>query len=146
MVQLDKQGVQRHPWFWRARQKSCAPQLMAGPFERITRLITAIIVVSAITIVVPPAASASGVPPVGTDDAYVAVMNGALAADSTWHRPGWDNRRQLTFANGTRGALTDVPILVSLDATRIDYGRTQNLGQDLRFVDSDGTPLDHEII
>jgi hypothetical protein len=32
-----------------------------------------------------------------------------------------------------------------LDASRIDYSQTQNAGQDLRFVDSDGTLLAHEI-
>ena len=36
-------------------------------------------------------------------------------------------------------------MLVELDSTRINYALTQNAGQDLRFVDADGTVLAHEI-
>ena len=36
-------------------------------------------------------------------------------------------------------------MLVELDNTRINYALTQNAGQDLRFVDADGTLLAHEI-
>jgi hypothetical protein len=41
---------------------------------------------------------------------------------------------------------TDVPVLVRLDADRIDYGLTSDDGNDLRFFTEDGaTPLPHEI-
>jgi len=59
----------------------------------------------------------------------------------------WDFKRKLTFNNsGQAENLVDIPVLVVLDGSRIDYGQTQNAGQDLRFTDSDGTTLlAHEI-
>lgn len=42
--------------------------------------------------------------------------------------------------------LRDVPVLIALDSSRIDYGQTQNGGQDLRFYTFDlATELDYEI-
>jgi hypothetical protein len=57
----------------------------------------------------------------------------------------WSRRTRLVFQNGAQGALTDIPILVRLNASKLDYAQTQNGGQDLRFVDGDGTTLPHEI-
>lgn len=74
------------------------------------------------------------------------VRNTQLPSDPTWWSADWPNRRQLTFDNnaGTED-LTLFPVLVKLDSTRIDYGKTQNSGQDIRFIDSDLTVLSHEI-
>ena len=60
---------------------------------------------------------------------------------------GWTLRRRLDFDNLAQGsALVDFPVLVVIDNTRIDYNSTLNLGEDLRFVDADGsTVLPHEI-
>ncbi len=61
---------------------------------------------------------------------------------------GWDMRRKITFDNSSAaGNLPNFPVLVKLDNTRIDYSKTQNSGQDIRFVDpSDPTTvLPHEI-
>jgi hypothetical protein len=61
---------------------------------------------------------------------------------------GWEKRRKLTFGNSFSGSetLTDFPVLVVLNSSRIDYGKTQDAGQDLRFYDADGTTqLAHEI-
>jgi hypothetical protein len=41
--------------------------------------------------------------------------------------------------------MADALVLIALAATRIDYGQTRNYGQDLRFVDGDGTVLAHDI-
>ena len=43
------------------------------------------------------------------------------------------------------GSLSDFPILVTLDPTRIDYSRAHPLGDDLWFGDEDGTPFAHEV-
>ena len=60
----------------------------------------------------------------------------------------WTNRRQLTFDNTfvPNDTLVDFPVLVVLNSSRIDYSKTQDAGQDLRFYDADGTTkLAHEI-
>ncbi len=60
----------------------------------------------------------------------------------------WQYRRKITINNSASGqTLTDFPLLVKLDSTRIDYSKTQSDGDDLRFV-ADGAPtvvLPHEI-
>lgn len=66
----------------------------------------------------------------------------------TGMRAGWQNRRKLTFDNSASSeALTDFPVLVKLTSPgRIDYTKTQDAGQDIRFVDADGvTELPYEI-
>ena len=65
---------------------------------------------------------------------------------TSWDLADWLFRRTLSFDNITRTEnLTGFPVLVTLDASRIDYAQTMANGQDLRFVDSDGTLLDFEI-
>lgn len=70
----------------------------------------------------------------------------AVASDPWWDA-SWGERKFFRFRNADQSeTLTDVPILVLLDSTRIDYAKTQNAGEDLRFIDADGsTVLDHEI-
>jgi len=65
-----------------------------------------------------------------------------------WWNSNWSYRRKITFANSGRQQFTDFPALIVLSegSGRIDYTKTQNSGQDIRFVDSnDTTQLDHEI-
>jgi uncharacterized repeat protein (TIGR01451 family) len=58
----------------------------------------------------------------------------------------WTRRIKLTFTNTAQTEdLVDFPVLVTLDAGRIPYTQTQDAGQDIRFVDPDGTLLAHEI-
>lgn len=63
----------------------------------------------------------------------------------------WDFKRKLTFSGNVSPAnLDDVPVLVHLTAANFDFAKAQNLGQDIRFMDSDtcpsdATPLKHEI-
>ncbi|MBK9262030.1 MAG: DUF2341 domain-containing protein [Polyangiaceae bacterium] len=55
-------------------------------------------------------------------------------------------RVEITFDNQSGPAIDDFPLLVRLDATRIEYARTSPNGADLRFVDADGiTVLPHEV-
>lgn len=56
--------------------------------------------------------------------------------------PGWAYKRQLTIDNTGIAALTDFPVLVVLDSSRIRYSAT---GADLRFTDNAANPLAYEI-
>lgn len=71
----------------------------------------------------------------------------AEAADS-WYNTDWLYRKKITLNNTTANigvtaeTLTNFPILVKLDSgVEIDYTKTQDSGQDIRFTDSDGTTL-----
>ncbi|MFT4721186.1 MAG: hypothetical protein ACI9SB_002363, partial [Candidatus Azotimanducaceae bacterium] len=80
----------------------------------------------------------------GTD---VQDLAGNLAQDKVgWWDTDWLNRTKITFDNTSSGEdLTDFPILVKLTAADIDFTKIQAGGTDLRFLDSDGTPLSYEI-
>lgn len=60
---------------------------------------------------------------------------------------GWTKHRKLTIDNSAQAQnLMNFPLLVRVDASRIDFANTQNSGQDIRFYDADGiTLLPHEI-
>ncbi len=83
--------------------------------------------------------------------ALLALVGLLPAVDaSAWWNTSWSHRRKLTLNNTAPGATaqTAFPVLIVLDSlnVRIDYGKTQNAGQDLRFVDDDDTTLlAHEI-
>ncbi|PLS81525.1 hypothetical protein CYG49_01875, partial [Candidatus Saccharibacteria bacterium] len=63
-----------------------------------------------------------------------------------WWDTAWKSRRIINFDNpGATENLTNFPVLVYLDPTKVDYDKTQNGGQDIRFVDQDGAVLHHEI-
>ena len=65
-----------------------------------------------------------------------------LAATSGWYDASWGYRRKITFDNSAQAEnLTNFPVLVKLDSTRVDYANTQNNGEDIRFTDSDGSTL-----
>ena len=84
--------------------------------------------------------------PIAMDDAYSVNEDSTLDSDDDWFDSNWTNRRTLSFDNLAQTEnLTDFPVLVTLDASRIDYSQTQNNGQDLRFIDGDGTLLAYEI-
>ena len=70
----------------------------------------------------------------------------AASANGAWWDTNWAHRRKLTLDNsGVGEVLTDFPVLVCLDPSNITYSQTQNNGEDIRFVDPDGTVLKHEI-
>src|SRR3990167_4191157 len=65
-----------------------------------------------------------------------------LQATSSWYNTSWAYRRKITFDNSAQTEnLTNFPVLVKLDSTRINYSNTQDSGQDIRLTDSDGTTL-----
>ena len=83
---------------------------------------------------------------VGTELASVNRSTTAVVPADPWMNAAWLDRTQLTFKNAAQSSnLINFPVLVLLDSTRIDFSKTQNLGEDIRFTDSDGTPLAYEI-
>ena len=70
-----------------------------------------------------------------------------LCTDEGWWGPLWTHRRRIFINNeGLGGAIGDFPVLVRLNADRVDYSETQDGGEDLRFIADDGvTVLSHEV-
>jgi Peptidase family C25/Concanavalin A-like lectin/glucanases superfamily/Domain of unknown function (DUF2341) len=64
-----------------------------------------------------------------------------------WWNDAWGVRVKITFDNSAQAQnLVNFPVLIRLDSSRIEYFRTQDAGQDIRFVDADDTTvLAHEI-
>jgi len=84
--------------------------------------------------------------PVAQDDAYVIDEDTTLTSNDAWYDANWQFRQTISFNNAAQTEnLTDFPVLIALDSSRIDYTNTQNDGGDLRFTDSDGTLLAYEI-
>ena len=69
---------------------------------------------------------------------------GIFAPD--WHNnvSAWTKRRKIEITPATT-ALTNYPMLIKLDSTKISYASLQAAAQDLRFVDGTGTVLAYEI-
>jgi hypothetical protein len=68
------------------------------------------------------------------------------AGGDSWWDDAWQRRRKLTFQHlGGSEDLFGFQVLVELDATRIDFAEAGVAGEDIRFVDADGTLLPHEI-
>ncbi len=87
-------------------------------------------------------------PPVGTNDAYTLNEDNTLttSADSGWFDENWRWRQKISFANSSGSAdIINQAVVITFDSSRINYSRTQDQGQDLRFVDRDGTLLSYEI-
>jgi hypothetical protein len=85
-------------------------------------------------------------PPTITQAAY--RMFSSTTAGSNWWNTSWLNRRKITFdAKFTSTDLTDFPVRVSLTGgSTIDYSKTKDAGEDLRFIDADNnTELDYDI-
>ena len=71
------------------------------------------------------------------------VTDGGVA---DWWDSQWTERERLSFDNIDQSEdLINFPVLVRLDSSRIDYSQTSAQGEDLRFVDADGTLLAYEI-
>jgi hypothetical protein len=60
--------------------------------------------------------------------------------DPSWWNFSWDKRMKITFDNSDQGEnLTNFPVLIKLNNSRINYANTQNSGEDIRFLDDDGS-------
>ncbi len=84
-------------------------------------------------------------PPLGVSDNYTLQEDSSLTTAANWFDNAWSTRKGITFNNTSGPNLVDQVVLVTLNSSNIDYGLTQNSGQDLRFVDTDGTVLNYEI-
>ncbi len=62
-----------------------------------------------------------------------------------WFHSAWQWRQSVTLDNSAGPLLTQAPVLVTLDASNVDYSHFKAGGADLRFVDPDGTLLTYEI-
>jgi len=76
---------------------------------------------------------------------YLELVLSASDNASDWFDPAWQFRRTLTLNHSGLSAVSDVPVLVRLDSSRINYAATQPGGRDLRFVDGSGQLLAHEV-
>jgi glucose/arabinose dehydrogenase len=79
--------------------------------------------------------------------AYIEIkLTATDSASGFWWDGAWRHRLPITLS-GTlpAGELLDVPVLVSLDASRIAYADVLPNGADLRFVDETENLLSHEI-
>ena len=87
--------------------------------------------------------------PTATNDAYSVNEDSTITVSSTWYDANWQYREKLSFENTTRAEnLVNFPVLVAIDTTKFGvsfYSQAQAAGQDLRFVDANGTLLAHEI-
>ena len=85
--------------------------------------------------------------PVRTVSAVLALLVLAAPASAAWWDANWGERLKLTFDNSARvETLVDFPVLVTLTPARVDYGKIQLQGEDIRFIDGNtGAVLRYEI-
>jgi len=85
----------------------------------------------------------------GSAGILVLTINGQDYYDDTnssWWDAAWPYRMKLTIDNSaSTDDLVDFPLMVKLTPARFDYSWCQWDGDDIRFVDSDGTALDYEL-
>ena len=79
--------------------------------------------------------------------AVLALLVLAAPASAAWWNANWGERLKLTFDNSARvETLVDFPVLVTLTPARVDYGKIQLQGEDVRFIDGNtGAVLEYEI-
>jgi concanavalin A-like lectin/glucanase superfamily protein/uncharacterized protein DUF2341 len=82
--------------------------------------------------------SSDGAPASSGDD-------GNETCPATWWDCEWSQRVHLRMTTATAEPLTDVPVMVLLDASRIDLDAAAADGADLRFVDDRNVVLAHEL-
>ena len=60
----------------------------------------------------------------------------SVGASDPWWNAQWSQKVQLTFDNSASSEnLTDFPVMVYLNSSRVDWIFLQNDGDDLRFLD-----------
>ncbi len=79
----------------------------------------------------------------GADDD--STTTGAASCPPDWWDCAWAHRHHLTLAAPLGERLEDVPALVLLGGSRIDYEHLQADGEDLRFVTLEGVTVPFEI-
>jgi len=81
------------------------------------------------------------------DELSTMIVGTVYNTYNDWWNIAWNYRKQITFDNSASSEnLDNVPVLVVLHSGNIDYTKTQDNGEDIRFVDSDDvTELPYEI-
>ena len=85
------------------------------------------------------------------DDEALPSVNFDLATqtiyEGQWWDSNWSNRSKIKIdASSIGSTLEAFPVLVKLNSSRIDYTKTLNNGEDIRFISPDGTEVyPHEI-
>ncbi|HWB76452.1 MAG TPA: LamG domain-containing protein [Nannocystaceae bacterium] len=79
-----------------------------------------------------------------TTDDTAASSEGPRVCPPGWWDCAWTRRVAISLDVANPKPLGDVPVLVRLDATRIDFDAAQDDGDDLRFVQG-GVALPHEL-
>jgi len=76
------------------------------------------------------------------DNKLISVM-----LTTSWWDTDWTQRVRININNLDQATtLSDIPVLIKLNSSRINYNNTKDLAEDLRFIDSDdATPLSYEI-
>ncbi|MDX2054640.1 MAG: DUF2341 domain-containing protein, partial [Polyangiaceae bacterium] len=70
---------------------------------------------------------------------------GSVAGPPSTIDAAWKMRRSITLKGTQAEALVDFPVLVQLTPQNFDFASAKSAGEDLRFTDSMGVALDHEI-
>jgi hypothetical protein len=84
--------------------------------------------------------------PVAAPDTITLSEDSSPQTPSGWWNNDWQARTRLSFQNSAATeTLSNFPVLLKLDSSRIDYRLVQANGQDLRFVDSGGNALAYDI-
>lgn len=69
-----------------------------------------------------------------------------LVVDDGWWDPAFSRRVRIIFNNDGGESLSGFPVMIRLNANRIDYAEVNDDASDLRFVDTDNaTVLPHEV-
>ena len=85
-------------------------------------------------------------PPTAVADAYSVAEDSTPSTPAGWWNEAWQARTRLTFNNAASSeTLTDFPVLVKLDTSRLDYRLVQSAANDLRFLDDAGASLAYDI-
>lgn len=80
------------------------------------------------------------------DEPPVEIVLGGADTNDTWCDTDWTYRRPLTFdASTTTSDISEYPMLVMFNSSRISYANTDNSGDDIRFYDNGCNILEYEL-
>lgn len=81
----------------------------------------------------------------GISDSNTATISVNILNNGNWHLVGWNKRIKLHLNNSNQGSLSNLPVLVRLNSSRINYSHFNPQATDLRLVSSEGNNLSYEI-
>lgn len=81
----------------------------------------------------------------GSNDSNVATVSINVNDLGGWCDPSYNFSQKLTINNQAQSSLSEFPIMVKLNTTRVNYADFKAGGADLRFYDSSCNLLAHEI-